>query len=342
MALSRLSCVLTTIQEPTPCVLRLAEVMARAGGELIVVGDRKGPREFTLPGCRFYPLSAQEQLPYRLARLLPVGHYARKNLGYLIAIADGAGILYETDDDNMPAPSWQPRELRVPAQRVVPRPWMNVYRAFTDEHIWPRGFPLERLNEPGTGSHDAASTWMTVSAPLQQGLADRAPDVDAVWRLTFGHEVSFRPGPSLLLPPGTWCPFNSQSTWWWPVVFPLLYLPSYCSFRMTDIWRSFVAQRCLWALGRGVVFHGSEVIQERNPHRLLRDFEDELPGYLNNQKIADCLDRLELAAGENAVADNLRRCYEALVAAKIMPADELPLVDAWIADVRTLALPLAA
>ena len=76
------------------------------------------------------------------------------------------------------------------------------------------------------------------------------------------------------LGPETWCPFNSQSTWWFPVAYPLMYLPSRVSFRMTDIWRGFVAQRCLWELGKGIVFHAAEVVQRRNPHALLRDFAD--------------------------------------------------------------------
>jgi hypothetical protein len=338
---NRLTCVLTTIQEPTACVRRLAARLQRVGAGLIVVGDRKGPACFDLPGARFWPLLEQRRLPFRLARLLPEGHYTRKNLGYLLALREGAACMYETDDDNRPGPTWKPRRLRVAAQPASPRPWLNVYRAFTHQHVWPRGFPLEQLQNPettvpATSAEDGDAAPVTVTAPIQQGLADLAPDVDAVWRLVFGQEVWFEAGPSLLLPPGTWCPFNSQSTWWWPVAYPLLYLPSFCSFRMTDIWRSFVAQRCLWALGHGLVFHGPEAIQERNPHRLLGDLADETAGYLNNQKIVDCLAGLELASGAAAVADNLRRCYEALIGAGVLPARERPLVDAWIDDVRGL------
>ena len=40
-----------------------------------------------------------------------------------------------------------------------------------------------------------------------------------------------------------------------------------------------------------------------------------------------------LAPGAAHVGPNLRACYAALVAADILPADELPLVDAWLADV---------
>jgi hypothetical protein len=173
-----------------------------------------------------------------------------------------------------------------------------------------------------------------VRAPVQQGLADLAPDVDAVWRLVDGREVTFRPGPSLYLPPGTWCPFNSQSTWWWPEAYPLLYLPSFASFRMTDIWRGFVAQRCLWELGCGLVYHGPEAVQVRNEHNLLRDFKDEVAGYLHNAEIAAWLGGLSLAPGRHAAGDNLVRCYEELVSRGVLPADELPLARAWVDDVH--------
>src|SRR5688572_25265586 len=101
-----LVCVMTTIQPPTACARHLAEVLGERGAPLIVVGDRKGPARFELPGAEFYPLEEQRRLPYRLARKLPAGHYSRKNLAYLLAVGRGAGCVYETDDDNMPGPTW--------------------------------------------------------------------------------------------------------------------------------------------------------------------------------------------------------------------------------------------
>lgn len=328
--------VVTTIQPPTPCLRRLAEATGRVGARCLVVGDRKGPEAFDLPGTEFWPLADQTRLPFRLAGLLPTDHYVRKNLGYLIAVRAGGGCIYETDDDNFPADGWRPRPLVAHAQPVAPRPWMNVYRAWTGQVIWPRGFPLELVRDARTYAHDRASPQQDFVCPIQQGLADLAPDVDAVWRLVLDRDFHFGPGPSLYLPPGVWCPFNSQSTWWRPPAYPLLYLPSRCSFRMTDIWRSFVAQRCLWELGHGVVFHAPEAVQERNPHNLLRDFRDEVPGYLNNARIAARLDALRLAPGPGAVCDNLVRCYEDLTAAGVFPDDELPLVRAWVEDVERL------
>jgi hypothetical protein len=204
---------------------------------------------------------------------------------------------------------------------------------FSNQHIWPRGFPLDKITEQDTYTpNDGHEQWF--DAPIQQGLADESPDVDAVWRLVFNHPFRFEQSASVWLPRDTWCPFNSQTTWWWPPAYPLLYLPSYCSFRMTDIWRSFVAQRCLWEMGYGVVFHAPEVCQQRNEHTLIRDFEDEIPGYLTNQRIVSALSALNLADGEMAVFGNLVACYEELVRIGAIPQHELALVRAWIHDLE--------
>jgi hypothetical protein len=117
----------------------------------------------------------------------------------------------------------------------------------------------------------------------------------------------------------------------------LLYLPSYCSFRTCDIWKSFIAQRCLWELGYGITFHAPEVFQDRNQHDLDRDFADEVPGYTRNKEIADILSRVQLSAGETQISNNLRACYAALVTRGIFPSTELELLEVWLQDFRVAA-----
>ena len=73
-----------------------------------------------------------------------------------------------------------------------------------------------------------------------------------------------------------------------------MYLPSTCTFRMTDIWRSFIAQRILWENDSNLLFHSASAEQDRNEHNLLKDFKDEVPGYENNQLIIDILTNLKL------------------------------------------------
>jgi hypothetical protein len=327
------SIVITTIQAPTDSVRAMLESGRRAGLGTIAIGDRKTPAADWPEPARFVGIDAQAKLGFSLAALLPENHYSRKNLGYLLAMAGGAPLIFDTDDDNAPLASWARRELEVQAESCAHRGWVNAYRWFSDEHVWPRGLPLESI-AAGAQSPPLAPA-RTVRAPIQQGLADGSPDVDAIWRLLLDRDIRFRERGSILLEPGAWCPFNSQSTWWFPEAYPLMYLPSLVSFRMTDIWRSFVAQRCLWAMGAGVVFHSAEMFQDRNPHNLLRDFEQEIPGYLGNERIRVLLDALELEAGADAAGRNCLRCYEALVQAGIVPAGELPLLRAWLADVAS-------
>ncbi len=311
---------------------RLSSKLEAHAGQLIVIGDRKGPPAFDLPRTLFYSLADQLAMPYQLAAKLPTGHYARKNLGYLEAIRSGAESIFETDDDNAPLASWSPRSYEQEAETWTQPGWFNVYRLFSADFLWPRGLPLDQVRG---GSLPASPVSVSsVLAPIQQGLVNGSPDVDAVWRLLLDRDLEFRRRSSVVLAPGTWCPFNSQCTWWWPPAFSLLYLPCFASFRMTDIWRSFVAQRCLWEIGRGVLFHSPQMSQDRNVHDLMRDFQDEVPGYLNNARIAQLLQEASLEPGEEAVADNLVRCYEVLVHARLLPEQELDLVRTWVLDYR--------
>lgn len=330
---------ITTIQNPTSSVIGLVRYLEKYNGRLVVAGDSKGPFGYSSPSGGQWPvdflsLQQQEKERFKIVKDLPTKHYARKNIAYLHAIAAGATSIYETDDDNTPIESWVPRGESIGSGRRVEKSssrWVNVYRYFSDENIWPRGLPLDEIR---VSNPDCSAIQIPLRAPVQQGLVNGSADVDAIWRLVMDREFFFENRESVYLEPGNWCPFNTQSTWWWPVAYPLLYIPSYCSFRMCDIWKSFVAQRCLWALGLGVVFHAPEVYQDRNIHDLMRDFRDEIPGYDKNREICRILDELDLASGEASVSGNVFRCYKSLVDQGIFPEKELVLVEAWIQDIE--------
>ena len=323
--------VVTSISAPNRVLAALAEGSRERGRQFVVIGDVPSPADFQLEGCDFYGLDAQYETGFRFARQCPTRHYARKNLGYLLAIRAGADIIVETDDDNIPrAEFWHERRREVSASLVEGAGWVNVYRYFSEANIWPRGLPLERVRErvPEFESLKVRDA----DCPIQQGLADENPDVDAIYRLVEELPQSFRRDRRVTLGAGTWCPFNSQNTTWWADAFPLLYLPAYCSFRMTDIWRSFVAQRICWEQGWGVLFHEPTVWQERNEHNLMRDFRDEVPGYLHNASICEALAGLKLAPGLGRLGENLLACYEKLVEMSLVGREELPLLSAWLED----------
>jgi hypothetical protein len=334
----KLALVITSIAGSDHPVLKsFAETCKSSAIPFYVMGDRISPVDFKLDGCEFYSLERQRQTGFELVNNLPERHYGRKNVGYLVAIREGATILLETDDDNIARDDfWSPRSRQVKAHDLEHAGWVNVYGYFTQTRIWPRGFALEHLQDAIKPL--ASFPVHTVDAPIQQGLADENPDVDAMYRLTLPLPISFESDASVALGNGSWCPFNSQNTTWFREAFPLMYLPSHCSFRMTDIWRSFIAQRIAWENGWKVWFHKATVYQERNMHNLMRDFSDEIVGYMNNQRIASTLEALPLKKGVSELGDNLLRCYQSMVEMKLVGEAELPLVEAWINDLRRLGI----
>ncbi|MEW6055144.1 MAG: STELLO glycosyltransferase family protein [Bdellovibrionota bacterium] len=329
----KLAVVVTSISKPNDVLEALADGCRKRGHQFIVVGDRASPPDFQLAGCEFYGLDEQRETGFKFAQLCPEKHYARKNIGYLLAIRDGATILAETDDDNIPYEEfWAERKRAQRAQVIQKSGWVNVYRYFSDKNIWPRGLPLDQVLADLPAFEALKPEEKT--CPIQQGLADDNPDVDAIYRLVMPLPQFFRKDRSVILAEGAWCPFNSQNTTWWPEAFALLYLPAYCSFRMTDIWRSFVAQRVAWEYKWPILFHAPTVWQKRNDHNLMRDFKDEVPGYLNNSALCEALMGLKLSNEQSRIGENLRLCYEKLVSLGLVDGKELELVDAWLSDLR--------
>lgn len=326
-------CVVTSIAGPTEILARIAAACAREGLHFVLVGDEPSPRDFSLDGCEFLDLEAQRGLDLAFARLCPTRHYARKNIGYLLAMRRGAEMLYETDDDNLPMDGFLEPRGRMVRGRVLDGPgWVNVYDWFAGRGIWPRGMPLEELGprDEAPPAHDLPME--RCLCPIQQGLVDGDPDVDAVCRQLLPPPRRLEASPPLIPGRGAWCPFNSQNTVWWPEAFTLLYLPATCSFRMTDILRGFVAQRVAWECGWRVAFQGPTAVQERNEHGFLDDFRLEIPGYLHNGEIRRRLDALDLSPGQEHIADNMRRCYGVLSGLGVVEAAESELLEAWLAD----------
>lgn len=328
--------VITTINAPNAVMRDLLSACQSSDVNFVIVGDRKSPSDFNLPGATYMDIEAQHAAFDRFSQQLPLGHYARKNVGYLHALRDGAQWIVETDDDNFPLGNF----LDLPetgSARVLSakndHAWLNVYDYFAPTApVWPRGLPLDRV----LGSDQVDERQASNTPVLVQGLAQDNPDVDAVFRLTRPLPVRFADeATAVVLSQNVWCPFNSQNTWWQRRLAPLMYLPSYCSFRMTDIWRSFVAQRCLWAQGLQVTFVAPSVRQERNEHDLMRDFADEVPGYLHNDRIRALLSALPLSGDMHA---DLLSCYQALADEGLVESAEVPLVQSWLDELSGLNL----
>ena len=331
--------VITTIQAPSAGIRAIATGV-RASDAVIVIGDKKSPAEWVCDGVEYLSYDEQLTLPFASASVIPANSYTRKMLGYLVAATSGARWIRETDDDNAPYESFfdaVPASVRAREPQPVDG-WVNIYSYFTDRFVWPRGYPLAKLQDAAKVGAPVAAEREVDGLFVLQAVADGDPDVDAVYRLTAPDtsDVTFTKDTPLVLPADAWTPFNSQATTWPRELLPLMYLPSTCSFRMTDIWRSFIAQRLMRGLGASLVITPATVFQDRNAHDLMRDFQDEIEGYVGYERLVNVLDATPLVGAHAALLDDLRTIYNALIAAGFLTNEELPVLDAWIADMRTL------
>ena len=331
----RTALVVTSIHAPNAAMRELAAGCREQDWDFFVAGDGKSPRDYALEGCQFLSLESQRESGFALGKVCPERSYTRKNIGYLAAMRSGVDVIVETDDDNHPKPSfWASRQLWEECRLVEANGWVNVYQYFSDRFIYPRGLPINHARDEVPGVSKSGR----FACPIQQGLADSDPDVDAVYRMLFPLPFDFATGGDpVLLTGGAWCPFNSQNTTFFKEAFPLLYLPAHCSFRMTDIWRSFVAQRILMAKGQGVLFHSPTVWQERNEHDLHRDFMDEMVGYTHNARIRQELMALSFRADETDQA-MMESCYQTLIRHGWVGKEEEGLLHAWFSDLDDLGV----
>jgi len=330
--MTKLGLVVTTIQRPT---LQLRSLIESCDfHSVVVVGDLKTPSDWSWPGSQYLSIEEQLVIQPELAKLTPWNTYARKNLGYLACLAAGATVIFESDDDNGPLPGLVPLAIKASFEGTVVESesgWINPYRMTNRPDIWPRGLPLEEIQNDAT--YKSAERRID-NVAVQQWLAAGEPDVDAIYRLTRGESSAELEGGRFAVGHGSFTPFNSQSTAWHSH-YELMYLPATVSFRMTDIWRSFVALRVMHSVGASLVYMGPGVHQDRNPHNLLSDFESEIPGYRWNGRIRGLLDEVPFAV-EDSINVRLRRCYEALVSAEIVDSDELTILDAWCSAISAV------
>lgn len=331
--------VITTIQSLTEPVLKLADRMDGVNNRLFLIGDKKTPAISSSVGMKYFSTDDQLSLKSELAQILPWNSYGRKMVGYQLAFESGCNWIRETDDDNYPLDSFfnspsTTLNVRSVKPLVNQSSWLNCYSFFTDQYVWPRGYPIELLGSDKKNSQEVSfdiEQEVITGAVIQQGLANGEPDLDALYRMLISDDIkmTFDEKLPLLLPKNAYCPFNSQATLWNSIVFPLMYLPLTCTFRMTDIWRSFIVQRILRETDLSIVFTSPTVFQERNPHDFHKDFIDEIPGYTLNKKFVADLDKISISGGAENILDDLNLVYNSMVEMRYFEPVELTYLSAW-------------
>ncbi len=321
--------VITSIFNPTEAILKFSKM---SDYQLIVVGDKKSPPDWHCNNVDFISVKEQEAFNSELSKVLPYNHYCRKMLGYLKAIKNGAEFIVDTDDDNIPKDNWAFPQFDQKYESISEnRGFVNIYQLFTDQKIWARGLPLPLINKQFELEKDL--TLQDCKVGVWQGLADEDPDVDAIYRLTNDTPCYFKERVPVVLGIGTISPFNTQNTMIRKELFPLLYLPTYVTFRSTDIMRGLIAQPIMWLYGYQLGFINATVVQKRNPHDYMKDFISEIPIYQNGERIVELVS--SSISKSESIETNLHNSYQSLLKEKIVCDKEMITLEAWLKDLQT-------
>jgi hypothetical protein len=252
---------------------------------LIVVGDQKTPKDFSLKNGIYLNPSEQEKLAKNLSDLIGWNCIQRRSLAFVMAKKLGADIIATIDDDNIPLDNWGNnlaigKEIDV-TEYVVDTLAFDPIGITNYPHLWHRGFPLELLRKRKLLSQNKIRGNFDIQACFWNG----DPDIDAICRMEHAPECDFDP---IFFP---FCsnkmgPFNSQNTFISKEV-----LPHYFMFpsigRMDDIWASYYVQ----ALGFRAFYDLPTVYQARNPQNLIKNMEAEYLGYSNNMSLLERLQK---------------------------------------------------
>ncbi|MBL8848524.1 MAG: hypothetical protein JNG89_02525, partial [Planctomycetaceae bacterium] len=304
----RTGIVVTTIFEPAFLAGYLQDLRAfqrDAATTLYIIADRKTPPAVAQAAER----ARREGFDVRCPSLdeqqawlksidapedfIPWNTDNRRNIGFLMALADGAEVLISIDDDNF----CRPETDFVGAHHVVGNAcsdpvarssdgWFNIcdqLGGWGRNEVFARGFPYFAQRSPRTTTTAAPDPSLTVA--MNAGLWLDDPDVDAIYRLCRRpNGTSFR-GNSVVLGPDTWSPINTQNTaltrsaalcyYYVRMGFPLQGLRI---DRFGDILSGYLTQKVVKHLGQGVRIGTPIVDHHRTQHNLFKDLYHELAG----------------------------------------------------------------
>jgi hypothetical protein len=268
--------VTTTINPPTKAV-KLFQAMK--DWDLVVIGDRKTPKDYHLERGIYMGPARQEKYDKELSDAIGWDCIQRRNFGLLVAYDMKADIVAVVDDDNIPLAGWGEnlfigQEIEVNYYETD-LPAFDPIGATNYPKLWHRGYPLQLLSK----RHYGTKTRKRVRADVQADFWNGDPDIDAICRMEHAPECDFDPA-AFPIASNKLSPFNSQNTFLGGNVLNNYFLYPHVG-RMDDIWAAYYVQ----AKDYRVVYGKASVFQDRNVHDLTRDMRQEYLGYENNMRI---------------------------------------------------------
>lgn len=325
--------VVTTIFNPSNAVRYIANSNNWC---LVVVADIKTPPEekfMYLFGPKVIYLSVEEQIRLYplLAESIPFSSFSRKNIGYMYAIHSKAKLIWDFDDDNIGIISKQGianlKDYLSTCEENKKNPLFNPYPYFRQTHIrlWPRGFPLDSLKDIDVLPSICSKT-TNANLAVIQSLANGQPDVDAIYRMTYDFPFNFTARPDIdklfLIPQYKYTPFNAQATLWFPRAYKYLALPISVNGRVSDIWRSYIAEHFFHKANLAVAFSPPYVFHNRTEHNIMADFNVETPLYEQSGTLVKLLSSKEYPDIVNLYDDLYKRFY--------IEEEDLHFIRVWI------------
>ena len=183
-----------------------------------------------------------------------------------------------------------------------------------------------------------------------QSLANIDPDVDAIYRLLMpipfnfssnNHRVTHEFGSShskaiklLKIPEKSYTPYNAQATLHFYPALWSLWLPVTVHGRVSDIWRGYIYQKIAKDIGLDLLFSSPTVIQVRNSHNYLADFDSEQDLYQKSDKLVEQLSTLSLQA--TTVPGRIEELYIYLYERGYLKLLDVQLCQEWIATLDAI------
>ena len=334
---ARSTLVVTSINKPNKAIKKFEILCKKNNIDFIFVSDKKTPL-FKYKNLEVLDLKSQIKLPFSYSKYVPFNSYSRKNIGYLYSMYHGANQIFETDDDNYPMKNFFSQDLKkLNISYIKNSGFINIYKYFLKNNlVWPRGLPLSKIISNNEIKSKKINN-VKFSFQLVQRLCDGNPDVDAIYRLINKNiNINFKKNRGFYCNGKSYVPFNSQNTIWNKKIFPLMYLPTYCTMRATDIWRSYISTFIMNKLNLKILFTSPTVFQERNYHNLYNDFKLEIPVYKDSEQIINILNGVKIYKSNKYLLINLINCYQKLIKHKFFDVKEIGLLKKWCADIKKI------
>ena len=340
---------MTTSHSPNISILELLKQLKNLNNWKIVIisEDDKIDKNWKLLECKelvYLSLKDQIYLGFKITKFLKDNSYARRNIGYLYAIQNGAKEIYEIDEDiiisDLNHLTRNLNNIFIGYGLRNDSRMINPFYFYGEANIWPRGFRIKDIgNNEDSKYYILNSSKLNIKPLIFQGLINGIPDVDSILiqtRIKKNNLINFKFSNNfpLLYLPGNYVPINSKNTRYLYEIFPYLLLPSSLNERICDIFRGYIMQKFAWSNNGGVIYYFTSLYHNKSLNLKNMHFFEEKDLYY---KLDNFLDELNIKLNsKNKYPTNFLDFIKILVDKGFLNMNDLKLYKAFIKDLLNI------